>query len=335
MVNHIKELRNSVFDRVKPLAFEAASSTGYMDGSMACLNALERGDLDKCVSNLAALPPSKRKAFIAAERRRLSNLADKARQDVAKLERESAFLSDLIAWADTSAHKLEKPNGSAWHKVIGCDKNDSVEFYGKRDYATSCFLSEPPQIFIIEHDWSSAFANADDVAEGEWRAPFDHCVFEFRVGGRRVMFAVSEPDGCTGLFIEAGSAFHYVGPPWKAAASDKSTYGKSVLEFLMENVRAACIAIDAGVVVTPQHRAPSRLNAARNKRGEPLLFDYKSLALRPTRAEPLHDHTGTHRSPRLHFRRGHWRQYENHMTWIRWTLVGNPDLGFIDKQYRL
>ena len=45
--------------------------------------------------------------------------------------------------------------------------------------------------------------------------------------------------------------------------------------------------------------------------------------------------TGTHRSPRLHFRRGHWRHYEDHKTWIRWQMVGNPDLGFVEKQYRL
>jgi hypothetical protein len=33
--------------------------------------------------------------------------------------------------------------------------------------------------------------------------------------------------------------------------------------------------------------------------------------------------------------RGHWRHYERHKTWIKWTLVGDPDLGFVDKHYRL
>jgi hypothetical protein len=41
------------------------------------------------------------------------------------------------------------------------------------------------------------------------------------------------------------------------------------------------------------------------------------------------------RKKRLHFRRGHWRHYETHKTWIKWMLVGDPDLGFIEKQYRL
>jgi hypothetical protein len=40
-------------------------------------------------------------------------------------------------------------------------------------------------------------------------------------------------------------------------------------------------------------------------------------------------------SPRLHFRRGHHRHYENYKLWIKWQLVGNPDIGFIDKDYKL
>lgn len=48
------------------------------------------------------------------------------------------------------------------------------------------------------------------------------------------------------------------------------------------------------------------------------------------------DHVGEERrSPRLHFVRGHWRRYANHKTWLKWFLRGDPDLGFIDKHYRL
>jgi len=31
----------------------------------------------------------------------------------------------------------------------------------------------------------------------------------------------------------------------------------------------------------------------------------------------------------------HWRHFENHKTWIKWHLRGDPCLGFIDKHYRL
>lgn len=41
------------------------------------------------------------------------------------------------------------------------------------------------------------------------------------------------------------------------------------------------------------------------------------------------------RHVRMHFRRGHWRHYQEHRTWIKWMLVGDPDLGIIEKHYRL
>lgn len=37
----------------------------------------------------------------------------------------------------------------------------------------------------------------------------------------------------------------------------------------------------------------------------------------------------------LHFRRGHWRHYGEYKTWIKWMLVGDPELGFVDKMYKL
>lgn len=36
-----------------------------------------------------------------------------------------------------------------------------------------------------------------------------------------------------------------------------------------------------------------------------------------------------------HIDRAIWRRFETHKTWIKWTLVGDPDLGFIEKHYRL
>ena len=103
-----------------------------------------------------------------------------------------------------------------------------------------------------------------------------------------------------------------------------------------KQIRAIAIALDAEVIETECVRAPEKLNKAREKRGEPPLRDYHIVSLAQRhRAAPLPDHERRHRSPRLHFRRGHWRHYEEHRTWVRWTLVGNPDLGFIEKEYRL
>lgn len=45
---------------------------------------------------------------------------------------------------------------------------------------------------------------------------------------------------------------------------------------------------------------------------------------------------GTHAGPRLHFRRGHIRRLATGgATWVRHTVVGNPERGTVDKSYRM
>ncbi len=45
---------------------------------------------------------------------------------------------------------------------------------------------------------------------------------------------------------------------------------------------------------------------------------------------------GTHASPRLHERRGHWRKLESgRQVWVRDCLVGDPDLGVVEKDYKV
>ena len=85
-----------------------------------------------------------------------------------------------------------------------------------------------------------------------------------------------------------------------------------------------------------------KLNRARAKRGKPPLsgphhvLTINTAALRRVAQRP----TGSHESPRLHWRRGHWRvihwfsEFENRV-WVRRCLVGDPDLGFVAKNYRL
>lgn len=85
-----------------------------------------------------------------------------------------------------------------------------------------------------------------------------------------------------------------------------------------------------------------RLNAKRLKRGRPPVSSEKyvlrlNMAAVRRVAKPA---DGTHESPRLHWRRGHDRvvhrgsEFEK-KTWVRRCLVGDPDRGFIHKDYRL
>jgi hypothetical protein len=86
-----------------------------------------------------------------------------------------------------------------------------------------------------------------------------------------------------------------------------------------------------------------KLNSARAKRGKfpvsgarHLLTVNVPAVRRVARRTPI----GTHESPALHWRRGHWRlnhrgsEFEKN-TWVRKCLVGDPNKGFVGKSYRL
>jgi hypothetical protein len=102
--------------------------------------------------------------------------------------------------------------------------------------------------------------------------------------------------------------------------------------------------LDTHLVATEIKPDPApALTKARAKKGLPpassetRVLTINTAAVRRTvTATKLH----THESPRLHWRRGHWRvihrfsEFEGR-TWIRRCLVGNPDRGFVDKDYRV
>jgi hypothetical protein len=105
--------------------------------------------------------------------------------------------------------------------------------------------------------------------------------------------------------------------------------------FLWDQVKAICVALDAEVATSTVVRAPHKLNEKRIRDGKAPIVDYRvvDLSRRHRIANPSGLHEGGKK--RLHFRRGHWRHYETTKTWVRWCLVGNPDLGFIQKHYSL
>jgi len=85
------------------------------------------------------------------------------------------------------------------------------------------------------------------------------------------------------------------------------------------------------------------LNRARVKKGrlpvssETRVLTINTGAVRRVAAMPTGE---THGAPRLHWRRGHWRvihrgsEFESR-TWVRRCLVGDPDAGYVQKDYRV
>lgn len=255
-----------------------------------------------------------------------------------------AALNILIPWFEAAPFKLERNDCSRIHKLAEAFKEHRVlnveasTVMLPGDGNNKLLMAHP---FVVEHDWARAFENATDYTDGEFNLPFEHCAFEFRVSGRTVIVIAMQPTEETLTHVTNRPDSRHVALPFIECGGYWFCRGKlgrddPSLQFVWTEIRAVCIALDAEVAQRDVVRASVSLNEKRERSGKVPLRDYHVVRLRGRMTrQQMPGQNGTHRSPRLHFRRGHWRHFETHKTWIRWMLVGNPELGFIDKSYRL
>lgn len=77
------------------------------------------------------------------------------------------------------------------------------------------------------------------------------------------------------------------------------------------------------------------INRARMKKGKPALaYEWHTVQVAPS-APKSELKGGTHASPRLHDRRGHWRIRNGRKHWVRACVVGDPDKGVVEKDYHV
>lgn len=263
--------------------------------------------------------------------------------------------------------KLQKLGESGLHKqvecfqagqliVIGDDRTMPVDM--QRDMAGSWL--EISQVFVVQHDWAAAFQNAKDFHEGPYNLPADLCTFEFRITGRRVNVTLlcGKAMGTSVRSLAKGMMCIETSQGWSMAPLFMLVDGRFVLnsekawakdcwkplaplvDLVQAQIRAVCTALEMQVAETEIHRAPHKLNSQRERKGKPPLFDYHVVNLShrkryaPRAPEPG-DLEVERARRRLHFVRGHARHYENHKVWIAPHFRGDPDLGFVDKEYRL
>lgn len=81
---------------------------------------------------------------------------------------------------------------------------------------------------------------------------------------------------------------------------------------------------------------PSLINSKRAAKGKgPVLFDWHTVTVAPRPSKGEHQ-GGTHASPRLHTRRGHWRKYPSgKFGWVKECKVGDSSRGVIFKDYEV
>lgn len=279
----------------------------------------------------------------------LNILRDEHKKKSAELEEkqlELESLDKLISWTELPM-KLEKNDCSRLHKFIEAkDKRRIVHSLDKEtgEYTRLKSLDDDPKgewtardwdnlnTFVVQHDWAAAFQNAGDYAAGDaYKLPYPECCFEFRITGMNVLILAGQtPEQPIPDFVE----FVDTGAYW--VANTKQDAHPS-FQLAVAQIKAICVALEAECATHEVTRAPEKLNKKREKEGKVPLYSYHvvSLARRSRVANPLTIPGESGRKVRLHFRRGHWRHYQTHRTWIKWMLVGDPDLGFVDKEYRL
>jgi len=181
------------------------------------------------------------------------------------------------------------------------------------------------QIFLVEHDWAAAFKRSD-MSDDSVPNPYEVNLFEFIINDFHVCYLKSEIYE-ENILIKTKHGWVCVG----AESDDES----SLAAFIKRHVRCICVALDAKVAHSEIIREPSNgsLHPSVRKMGD-LVYRVVRLSARKTPA-PIEGSHETGRRVRLHWRRGHWRHFISHKTWINWMLVGDPDLGFVDKEYRL
>lgn len=235
--------------------------------------------------------------------------------------------------------------------------NKPVAHYPLKDHP------DPIHILAVEHDWARLFHGAKldgpdpDKGVGEWRLPYDVQVFEFAISGAAVIaccfqqehkatltFAVRAPGQKAWATDQAAVAFdsnnwqYITGRDLIGQGTEKINKGFDRLyTFLFSQIRAVTIMLEAEVVEVEATRAPYKTNKPDKDRVALPMYSHHVVRLhrrqRASRLPVASGHVPGHHV-RLHFRRGHWRHYTQHKTWIKWMLVGDPDLGFVDKEYR-
>jgi len=276
-------------------------------------------------------------------------------EQLKKLDRLMAIEDDVSLWAKDFLVFQKPVAGSSGALRQALRDQDDVfsahELIAEVPIQSFEDVFEGSEIFRVEHDWFKAIRKANEFESGSFRLPFEACIFEFQVSRKPVIamclnYAADEANNEIVMHLAVESFFGWFlshnlyrhnGSGWEVLQgghSIKDDKLEHLVELVGNQIRSACIALDADVAATTLVRQPY-VGATRDTTERPAYEFYTISIASRTRAEALQAHGATKSTKRLHFRRGHWRHFTASKTWVRWCLVGNPELGFIDKQYRL
>lgn len=205
--------------------------------------------------------------------------------------------------------------------------------------------------------WQTCWQAGNELIEQRlFRLPYNDVVFEFSedipYSTSRIVFACHNLPTSIGVvpFIKykshdwvGGTKYHLIlhqhadrQPEWVAGSAYARFDAPGILrgnQLMIADILTATVAmISIPGAVTEDVIVPSKLANAREKRGHLPLFSYRVVTL-GIGGGSRQDHGGTHASPALHWRRGHFRRLGPRLISVAPCLVGSAENGIIEKSY--
>jgi hypothetical protein len=190
---------------------------------------------------------------------------------------------------------------------------------------------------VVRHNWTKALGNLCEKGDEiiSIKLPYPTCLFEFMVHGKCVIVMASDQNAeGTSDRVRYLHFVEFEKDKWFECSETDEDMVKMFVG-LREQIEAICVALDSQIADQEEVQPPVAINKKRLKAGKLPLRSHHVVDLsKRFRSKRGTSEGESTRSVRLHWRRGHWRHYtDNHRTWINWMLVGNVDLGFVDKHY--
>lgn len=226
-----------------------------------------------------------------------------------------------------------------WARVVG-DKPEAATGAWRLPFEFCCFefrVSGARVLAIATQEEGDDAVKIPIVAVGLARhwivSPFEYDVRGTDV--RRLPSRAEDPTNCEKINDYVDGKYDEIG------------------RYVIKQVRAVSIILDAHVAETHAVAPGHGLNRARTRSGRSTNGGHHVVRLlrRSGAGQRRGEGTGIGSRRGLHFRRGHWRHYSNpdageivyvndggfflSKDWINWMMVGDPNVGIVEKEYRL
>jgi len=323
--------------------FDQGPFTGFADVRDAVISVAtdEKRPLeDRCVnvSNLIAKMIADSKARIKSAEKELSVQERLLAEKKMLVE----VLDALVAAHNNGGWKLQSNDCSRLHRLF--EANDSMLMAGTAPKGSQpethrMEIGHDYVPFIVKHDWAAVLGDSDGDKDGNVLLPMPKCAFEFRISGFNVIYLVQDPThaGYEPIFPDTPKVLLVEAPGRGWIIMDKA---KDFTAYVESQFHAACVVLEAQAAKWTKVEAPAALNKKRKSQGKLPLYDFHVIDLSRDRKryENHGDGTGTTGiRHRLHFVRAHDRHYKDKgiVKRIPWHLRGDPELGVVDKLYKL